>query len=51
MLSLALGLAGCDGGFNRDIAVADGARDARGGITVNGRIEVGAAAGTSRGAT
>jgi hypothetical protein len=43
-LSLALGLAACDGGFNRDIHIADGARDASGGFTVNGRIDVGAAA-------
>lgn len=41
ILSLVLGLAACDGGLNRDIKVAAGARDARGGFTVNGRIDVG----------
>jgi hypothetical protein len=41
-LSLCLGLVGCDGGLNRDIAVAAGERGASGGFTVNGRIEVGA---------
>ncbi len=44
MLSLALGLAGCDGALNRDIAIADGVRNASGGITVNGRIDVGSGA-------
>jgi DUF4097 and DUF4098 domain-containing protein YvlB len=41
VLSLCIGLVGCDGGLNRDIVVDAGAQGARGGFTVNGRIEVG----------
>jgi hypothetical protein len=40
-LSLCICLVACDGGLNRDIVVVAGASGAKGGFTVNGRIEVG----------